>query len=386
MRYEGKELKSMKTSRRLLTFMLTLTMILSCGVCFSPAAAATEDADDENTESVSEQISLIFSKMGDMKQDDSTNTWYYSITDFDHNGRLEFFAAAQHPHNRSTNLKVWEVNSEKTDLTECSIMKDPDESFPDIITDAADTFCDKETDTWSYLFYDNIVLSPSDVYTNKCSVTMKDGEVSYTSYAVEHSELVNSYRYVTHTDSNGIAISADQYNALGTNAFAGAERSLTNFDWFTAEEADSLSRLTDSFEVFSGTKEAPEKSPVPEPPVLQHDELKPVQGKEGDPGAVYMIITKNPSSERKRPGESLKFTANANVYDSAYWTFVSPDGGEYNLEFFQAHFVYSSVSGAYGPTLTIQGIDEYMDGWGAYCTFYFKGQTAVTATAWIDIR
>ena len=30
--------------------------------------------------------------------------------------------------------------------------------------------------------------------------------------------------------------------------------------------------------------------------------------------------------------------------------------------------------------------DEYMDGWGAYCTYSFKGQTAVTSTAWMTVK
>ena len=62
-----------------------------------------------------------------------------------------------------------------------------------------------------------------------------------------------------------------------------------------------------------------------------------------------------------------------------------PDGGEVDLEYFQTHFVVSSVYGAYGPVLSIDNLDPYVDGWGAYCTFYFKGQTAVTSTAWINL-
>ena len=84
--------------------------------------------------------------------------------------------------------------------------------------------------------------------------------------------------------------------------------------------------------------------------------------------------------------ETLSFASSANVYDSAYWTFVDPDGNECDLDYFSAHFVQSYIDGYYEPTLTIWNLDEYMDGWGAYCTYSFKGQTAVTSTAWMTVK
>ena len=76
---------------------------------------------------------------------------------------------------RSTNLKIWEVSADRKSLTECTLAKDPEESFPDILTDSADTFHNPETNTWSYLLYDNIVISNSEVYTIKTAVSLKDG-------------------------------------------------------------------------------------------------------------------------------------------------------------------------------------------------------------------
>ena len=368
-----------KSLQRLLALTIAIVLCLTAG-CFSASAEEAPLSQD-----VSVQIDLIYSKLVDLVQADGEIPWYYSVMDLDRNGKLEFFAATQHPSNRSTNLKVWEVNANDTGLSECVIEKDPEESFPDIITDAADTFHDYETDTWYGLYYDNIVLSPTDLYTIQCAVSLKNGIISYTSYGVEHTELINTYRYVSHMNNDGFSISTDQYNDLAIDAFAGKERSATNFDWFTAAEATSASRLADSYEVFAGSKAAPEKSPIIALPIMQHDELAPVAGPAGDPNAIYMIITKNPTSERKKVGQSLKFVADANIYDSCYWTFVMPDGGEVDLEYFQTHFVVSSVYGAYGPVLSIDNLDPYVDGWGAYCTFYFKGQTAVTSTAWINL-
>ena len=363
-----------------LSVLLVLILLFGC----MTSAHAEQEGTTVNSE-ISSQISLIHDHINDLFQPDIGTVWYYSIMDFDHNGRLEFFAATQHPADRSTSLKVWEVTEDLASLTECTIVKDPDESFPDILSNSADAFHDVSTGTWSYLFYDNIILSPADVYTVMCSVSLKDGALGYESYAVEHSEMVNSYRYVTHLDNNGFPISDKQYNSMAINAFAGAERSAVNFDWFQAGTTVTLSRLINSYEVFTGSVAPAEDSPVFDPPILHHDELAPVYGSAGDLNATYMVITRNPGSVKIKSNASIKFVADANVYDSAYWTFVSPDGGEYDLAYFQAHFIYSSISGAYDTTLHINAVDGYMDGWGAYCTFSFKGQTAVTSTAWINI-
>ena len=333
------------------------------------------------------QINLILSKMDELLQTDEQNTWYYCIMDLDHNERMEFVAATQHPADRSTSLRVWEVNADTTGLKECVIEKEADESFPDLITNASDTYYDYYIDRWYYLFYDNVVLSPAELYTVRCSVTMKDGVIGYQAYAVEHSELVDSYRYVSHNDMNGNPISASQYNASGAKEFNEAVRSTTHFDWFTAAEAKTAYRLESSFKVFADMKPAPSRPPIIPPAVMQHDELAPVWGNAGETDAVYMVITKNPTSEKnKKVGDSLSFVTSANVYDSCYWTFVDPNGNEFDLGYFAAHHVNSDIDGYYEPTLTIRNLDEYMDGWGAYCTYSFKGQTAETSTAWITIK
>ena len=332
------------------------------------------------------QINLILSKMDGLLQTDEQNTWYYSIMDLDHNGRMEFVAATQHPADRSTSLKVWEVNADTTGLTECAIEKETDESFPDIITNAADTYYDYNMDRWHYLFYDNVVLSPAEVYTVRCSVIMRDRVIGYRAYAIEHSELVDSYRYVSHSDMDGNPISANQYNAAGAKEFNEVVRSTTHFEWLTAAEVQSSYRLESSFKVFADMKRAPGTSPIVPPPVMQHDELEPLLGTEGESDAVYMVITKNPVSEKKKVGESLSFVTSANVYDSCYWTFVDPNGNEFDLDYFAAHFVQSDVDGYYEPTLTIRNLDPYMNEWGAYCTYSFKGQTAETSTAWMTVK
>ena len=396
----------MKSTKRFFSLLLLTALLLSLGVCgvgqtaLAENAAAVADGSD-----ISAQLNLIYSRLNELKQDESQIKWYYSVTDLNHDGRLEFVAAAQHPADRSTNLKVWEVTTDRSGLQEYAINKDPEESFPDILTDTADTFLNTATGVWSYLCYDNVVISPTEVYTLKCAVNVKDGMIGYETYAVEHTQVVNGVRNVSHTDANGFAISPELYNAAGVNALAGAERSSTSFDWFTAESATTLSRLTDSYMVFAGMNDQTEVFPVPKPEALQQAAAPtPVPTPVGTPypaqtpvpvpastpapasAPAFLSITKNPTNENNRkPGGKATFVACANTFESLSWTFVSPNGGEYSVGGFRSMFPGASVDGEYSTTLTVSNLSADMNAWGAYCTFYYRGQTARTSTAYMYV-
>ena len=355
------------------------------------AEAASEEPPATEPSAIDAQLVLIHSQIESLLQKESVLPWYYTVTDLDHDGSLEFIAASQHPADRSTNLKIWEVNADGTALTECKLEKEEEESFPDIMTDCADTFYDAETGTWSYLFYDNIVLSDTEVYTVKTSAGLKDGVISYEAYAVQHTVLENGRRDVSYTDNNGAAISQELYNAAGANAFADAERSSTNFDWFTEDTAVNRLRLADSFAVFMGTREPTETFPVPKPAAMQEADATPAptatpapEKKNEEP--LYLVITKNPTNENRKAGDKAPFVACANAFDSLSWTFISPNGGEYTPANFAKNFPKATVTGQYSTTISVENVSEDMNGWGVYCTFYYKGQTGRTSAAYLYVK
>ena len=379
----------MKT-KRYSALLLALVMLVSLAVCGSGTASA-EDA----PVSAAQQLKLISNQMNSLIQTNTELPWYYCVADLDHNGCLEIIAASQHPTDRSTNVRVWTVSRDGTSLGECRLDKDEEESFPDIMTDTVDTYHVKDTDTWYYTIYDNVVISDSEVYTVKTAIDLKNGILGYDALAVEHTVVTNGVKNVSHTDMKGINISPDQYNDAGANAFAAAERSNTAFEWLTADKASDLNRLTESYEVFLGTREPTEVFPVPKPVALggtgtaatptPSPVVTPVPTPQPQPvQPTYLMITKNPTNENRKVGGNAIFVACANAYDSLNWTFVSPDGGEYSPAGFVAG-TSAYVSGEYSTTITVSNLESWMNGWGAYCSFYFQGQTARTSTAYIYI-
>ncbi len=381
--------------KRFISYLLTAVMVVSLLACGAGSAFA-DDAANVTIEAsdIDLQLSLISTQLSKLEQKDSENTWYYTVTDLDHDGNLEFVAATLHPQDRSTNLKVWEISEDRKSMSECKLDKDEDESFPDIMTDVADTYHDVETDTWFYMFYDKLVISDNEVYTIKTAVNLKDGVIDYDAYAVEHVVLESTWRNISYTDANGLPISGEQYNAAGSNAFAGTEKTSTNFEWLTAKDLEKSTRIVDSYAVFAGTKEPTEVFPVPRPAALGGDTNPSATPAPATPAATpvpsqevkFLSVTKNPTNENKKVGGTALFVACANAFESLNWTLVSPYGGEFSVQNFRNSFLTANVTGEYSTTLSIANVSSDMNGWGAYCTFYYRGQTARTTTAYIYVQ
>ena len=408
-------------NEKMIAMLLALVMVFGFAACGAPAAAQTAaqitpaaqseavpapagtqsgDAAYEVTvpvlSDIDVQLTLIHSQISRLLQMTGDQPWYYAVTDLDHDGNLEFIAASQHPQNRETNLKIWEVGSDRKTIMQCSVSMEEEETFPDLLTDSTDTFHDTRTDTWFYLFYDNVVLSDREVYTSKSAFNFKDGVISYEAFAVEHTVVENGARTVSYTDAEGNEISAKSYLESGNSAFADAERSNTGFEWLTLNEAMDFSRLVESYRVFMGERKPTENFPVPAPAALSYPEATPAPAATPaptpaptptpDPGPAYLSITKNPTNEDRKIGSTARFVACANAFEALEWVLVSPSGAKYTPQQFGAGFSGATVSGIYSTTLSIENVSADMNNWGAYCVFRYKGQVASTSTAYIRIK
>ncbi len=382
--------------KRTWSILLAAALLLSTAAFAAPAALGA-DADPADVDT---QLILIYSKLDELIVKDEENEWYYTVTDLDHNGKLEFIAASENPDTLATSLKVWEVNKDMTALEECKLAVEEGKSFPDFLTDMADTFHDTKADAWYYLCYDTVIGGENESSTYKTAVTLKDKELSYSVFAVENAVVVFGLRHVAYTDANGAAISAEQYNDAGFNSFPGAEKSNTGFEWMKADKIKNLTGLTDAYSVFVGIRKPTENFAAVQPAAMQAPDAVPASGSASSytpvPTAApytpytpvqptYLTITKNPTNEGHTPGETAYFVANANAYDSLYWTFVSPYGGEYSAQNFGYMYADAPVNGAYSTTLSVSNVARDMDGWGVYCTFYYNGQTARTSTAYLYV-
>ena len=346
-----------------------------------PAAPSATPNAEPTEEPADPLMQALLQTLPSIKQEGS-HDWRYAITDLDHNGRVEVLVASQHQADRSTTVKLWELSEKMDSLVECSTKLEEGESFPDILSDNADTYYDPATGAWSYLFYDNILLSENEGYTNKCAVTLKDGSLSYQPLAIEHILVQNGQRTVSYMDPEGRTIEAEAFNNAGQQLFFGMDKVSSNFGWFRYEDAVDAATLSDSYAVFTGDKTPDKTNPLPLPQPL--DQMpKPA---EDASAPLFLYVTKNPTNESREEGKTAYFVAYANIYTSLSWTFVSPEGWEYTPQNFANKFPGVQISGLYSTTLTIDKLPKQANNWGAYCTFNYEGQTARTNTAYLFVK
>ena len=362
--------------KKTLSLLMSVLMLLSFSIA---AFAAPQQAD---AQSAATQLDLLFSNFNTVKQNDAS-VWSYAVTDLDHNGKLELLAASIQGDGRYTALNAWEVSEDGKTLNQCHVHVPQGGSFPDLISASADTFYNSGNDTWYYLFDDTTTVSATMVSTSKCSVQKKGDTIEYTTYATRQMNYQGNQNVSTFTDASGNVITPDAYNAAGVNALASAARSSTSFDWFLAAEV-SKDRLAESYGVFSGALM----------PALTADAgaaqlaFAPVSAS----GIVAMqntvlMVTKQPTNEFHKAGETALFIANANVWSSVEWTFVAPGGGEYSAQSFSLTFPNASLDGYYTSNLTLGQVSADMNGWSVYATFYTaqNNQTVRTGAAYLYV-
>ena len=370
--------------KKTISIVLMLVMILSLSVAtFANAEQATPAQDTQapaaapvraSDETANAQIQYLFNNFNTFKQPESDgNKWSYAVTDLNHNGRLELLAASVQGSGRYTYVSAWEMGEDLNSVTPIQVNVPEEESFPDIVTDSADTFYNQAANTWIYMFYDNIVLSADEIYYAKCAVKLADDGLSFQQLAIQHNQAAGGIVNTAYMDNSGDPITGEQYNAAGTEGPAQLIKSSTNFEWVDAASVTSQNALFNSYAVFKGMMQPTSKT------------AQPVQAPANPQNGGFLTITKNPTNESHTVGGTATFIANASTWTSLSWSFVSPQGGEYNADGFVKMFPYAKVSGAGTTTLTIANVSTDMNGWSVYCTFYSGSQTARTGSAYLYV-
>ena len=446
----------MKHLIKILSTALAICLIFSFGI-IAEAKEPSEQA----------QINLIFSSLSQFRQDESAGKWYYAITDFDGNGRLEILTAAAN--GTATSASLWEVNEKNDGFLKSGWMLSEGESFPDVLTENADTFTDPATGIKYYIFEDATTTADS-FSSEKCAITLLSGNIVYKLLAARSTEQINGFVAINFKDAAGNIITPEEYNDVVSKTFAGYSRSSTSFGWFRYADAEaSPAALENSYMIFIGEKEPDELSiireddpsqaqvaPAPEAPaaeaapsaapeapaapgsaetgetpkytpegyeivdynpgsdlnIVQYNGPAAPNGTQpnaSSPNTVYvdqpqeiqivyptpaptpafvpLSVTRNPTNELRRAGDTARFVACATTVERLAWTLVAPNGTPVGLDSFYSFFPNSGIDGS-TTTLTITNVTPEMNGWGAYCTFTTADgrQSVTTNTAYITMR
>lgn len=210
--------------KRILLLMLLMTLL-----CTATAVCAAPETD--------RQIELIAQYKDLWKQDIEFGTWGYTITDLDHNGRLEVISASVQGTGFYTYILAYEVNAEGNGMTELYGPENLNyDSAPDIMVSTVPVFHDKRENLYYYIFDDMIRSSMSEYYENKRTVSIVEGTWQETPLAYKTTIYTDAEHYsISCTDANQNPISEAQFSSIAESIFSGLEKGEAEFKWIMTD-------------------------------------------------------------------------------------------------------------------------------------------------------
>ena len=370
-----------KASIRILAFLLCGVLLCGCGAGQkaqpTPAPTAVPTVTPVPTASVprteAEQRAFIErSRNVWLPQDLQYETWYYAITDLDHNGRLEVITASTQGSGVYTWVNVWEMNESCTALQECPDNTEEGEAWPEIIKESLTSYRDPVSGRWSYVCENLSRDGAAHYYTAQQSFSLDRGQIELkvlASMEEMYTDENNSTR--KYFDADGFSSTEQDYNSAVQRAFQGQEQGSVSLSW-TQLEPQSAPQ--------------PQITPAPQPQYTQQPQ--PVQQPQftqqpqvGGP----VTITKNPTSESLAAGGKTWFIAHASNASSLTWLLTSPQGQTYTLSQAMQANPGLMLQELPDDTLGVSNVPASVDGWSVQARFDGPGGTAVTAPAMIYV-
>ncbi len=164
------------------------------------------------------------------KAQDESDWWGYTVTDLDHNGRLEIISSETHGTGHYTTTRLWEVNEDGKGLTACGT----DENCKPVMgpTPTAPAYYDAESGRCWYLFSDDVRDSAARCYQSLRALSLVNETVEGRFCALKSTVYdPNGLELVSYQDADRTAISSEEYQQLLWNSFPGLEPLTARFVW-----------------------------------------------------------------------------------------------------------------------------------------------------------
>lgn len=200
-------------------------------------AAETEQAAEPEKSVMTEEVQRAFI----MDRYDSwaapwengAEDWFYTITDLDHNGRLEVITASLQGSGLYTYAEIREINEDFSDLVLCQDDLGEGGSYPDIITEAVNCYHDEAADFYYYLFDDVTRSGMAEHWHGKTVLCLHNGSVELVTICSEYEryEDADAEPTVTYSDGSGNTITKEQFEQAVANWAVGKAMDDYVFEW-----------------------------------------------------------------------------------------------------------------------------------------------------------
>lgn len=346
-------------------------------VTAAPAADPAPSAQPEsNGDPIADQIVLLFNSICMLKTNPDYAKYWYTVTDFDHNGRLEVTGAVTEGTGSYTSALIYEVGEDMKTLNNVDLGLKEGEFLPEIIKSKVDVYHTADG-AYNYIFFDSCSVDAGNHAQTIEALSLADGKLALRPLGFIDISTKDGNTAYSFTDVNGAPL-ADQaaFLALAPNAFPGAIKEEITIDWFALSDIYSTDRLAKSYSVFMGLEKLdvdPIITPIPEYTPSPAPTPTPTPTPAADP-----VVTKNPTAESVIEGGSCQFVARADNASSMRWMLMDKNGNVYDAA--KSPFAGQlRVSGVTSTCLTLSNIPLGMNGYRAYAEFY--GTTTIQSKA-----
>ena len=296
------------------------------------------------------------------KQEPTYDDWFYTITDLDHNGRLEVITASLQGTGLFTYVDCWEIDPGFTGLVVCPDNTREGEAWPDIIEDTLTFYHDPASGRYTYLCEDVMRDGAAHYYTGTDSFCLYNGSFELRTLAskdeVYDAQGSSTVRYY---DANGSEIAMNAYLNAAINAFPGQEQGTITLNWTRVEAKPDVN--------------APSIFDTPAPNYQNAPQA-----------AGPVTVTKNPTGETIAVGGHCWFIAHADNADTLVWQLIAPNGDVYSLGDLMSMYRTLELEALEGDTLAVRGAPVELDGWSVQARFDGPGGTALTTPAVLHVQ
>ncbi len=329
-------------------------------------AATPEPARPPMTEA-EQRVLIEHSRSTWLPAERTAETWFYTVCDLDHNGRLEVMTASLQGTGLYTWVDVWEVNETCTGLSSCPDDTREGEAWPDIIRDTLSCWYDAASGRYTYVCEDLMRDGAARYLTSVRSFCLKDGRIEVKSlgtmeevYTSENSSTKNYY------DGNGSPVTEQTYSTAVDRTFSGQEGGSILLAW-TQLEPESADPVQQTFAFQPQAAVQPQMTAQPQT-------------------AGPVTVTKNPTSETLAAGGRTWFIAHADNATSLTWLLTSPQGQTYSMNEAMTANPGLVLQALEEDTLAVSNVPASVDGWSVQARFDGPGGSAVTSPAMIYIE
>lgn len=245
--------------------ILLATAILLVG-CSSPAPQQGTEATEATQPDPSDpaaQITLLMNAVNIWRvvnDFSGAETYYYTVTDLDQNGRLEILAASTQGTGFYTYGALYEVSADFASIQECitPCMEDGGD-LPELIMNSAPAAYNEADKTFDYLFTNDTRNGAAEHYQSVVAVRLQNGVLSCTTLANSYDhyidEGIEEHEYAVLSGDIFLPATESDYAAVASNYQAERVGFTAHFEWFNFGSEINESVLQSSWNVFRSSLE-----------------------------------------------------------------------------------------------------------------------------------